>query len=1122
MTDPTPPRLNESLLQRLRASFGDEVDPGIALPEDEKGSAAREQAKSSGLVGRLKARVIASTRYRVEGEIGRGGMGAILEVWDEDLRRKLAMKVALGRGEQKEDGSTALDPRTVARFLEEAQVTGQLEHPGIVPVHELGLDKNGQVYFTMRLVRGRELARVFELVRDGQEGWSVTRALSVLLKVCEAMSYAHSKGVIHRDLKPSNVMVGQFGEVYVMDWGLVRVHGHEDQHDVRISPDRRNPGTTDVAAKAKDGPTVQPASSDSEQVEIGRREDASGSTRDELYTMDGDVIGTPAYMSPEQARGDLQKLDARSDVYAVGAMLYQLLAGVSPYDESKATGAIGILTALLKGPPQELVDLSDSPDELIAICDKAMAREPELRYPDMSALAEDLRAFMEHRVVQAYETGAVAEARKWVRRNRPLAASLAAGLLALIAGLVASLILKQRSDENATLAAERQIEAVQSAELAEERRVEAELSATLAEERRVAADASAAEAQQQTKIAREVNRFLNEDVFAAIAPEHMGIDVTMREVLDAASLQLAITPFLDPSVKAELFTTIGTSYQRLGVFEPALAHHEKALELRTATHGEASTLTLSSLRIVADLNSELGRYNEAARLLNRCIPLMEVELGPEHRGTLAAHNDLASILSSQGRLPEARAAFEELLAIEQRVLGEDHATTLSTLNNLALVYQEQGLLSEAEKTLRRVVKARRRTDGSRHPETLTAMSNLALTQADLGELDESTELLEEICEIREEQLGPEHPDTALGKNNLANNYLRVGRLLKAQRMLKGAVKVLRKTRGLDHVDTLASMNTLAVVYARRRKYDEALPLRLETLEAQRRVLGPEHPDTMISMSNLAVLYRSMDRLGEAESMQRETLDVQRRVLGEDHPSTLITLENLGGLLFYIEDYKGSLELTAQVLEARKRVLGPTHPDVAKTTYNLGMIAKSTGDTELALQYFEAALEATIAALGRNHLQTAECLTQLANLASKAKDYERSAKHYREALAIHRELGPDGPEVGYCLYQIGYGHYSSEQYPQAIEVLGEALLVRRQVLGDDDEPTLIAMFLLGRSHLRVDQYEECEPLLLEFNERQAKTQGRYIDKGRSLLVKLYEAWGKPELAKEWAEIEQENK
>jgi len=316
-------------------------------------------------------------------------MGMILRVWDEDLRRELAMKVVLGESGQATAGEVT--PKVLGRFLEEAQVTGQLDHPGIVPVHELGLDQRGAVFFTMRLVKGRDLKEIFDLVAGhgsdkGGEEWTVTRVLWVLLKVCEAMAYAHSKGVIHRDLKPANVMVGRFGEVYVMDWGLARVLGQPDRHDLRLR--REDTSLT--------------------MVQSDRRADVSHSADSVLFTMDGDVVGTPAYMAPEQARGQIDRLGPRSDVYSLGAMLYHLLTGTMPFVTADArVSQHMVLRWALEGPPRPVHSLKpDVPEELVAICDKAMAREPEQRYADMGALAEDLRAYLENRVVKAYRRGA--------------------------------------------------------------------------------------------------------------------------------------------------------------------------------------------------------------------------------------------------------------------------------------------------------------------------------------------------------------------------------------------------------------------------------------------------------------------------------------------------------------------------------------------------------------------------------------------------------------------------------------------------------------------------------------------------------------------------------------------
>ena len=226
-------------------------------------------------------------RYAVVGELGRGGMGLVFEVEDQDLRRRLALKVAR-RADLASAEHDAGVRRRLARFLEETEVTGRLGHPGIVPVHERGVDEAGRPYFTMPLVQGTDLQRAMELARQEREGWTRARLLDALARVCETVAFAHSRGVVHRDLKPTNVMIGEFGEVYVLDWGLAR---------------------------------------DLERAERLGGGGAELESADSGLTLSGDVVGTPAYMSPEQAEGRVEEVGPATDVYAAGAMLYHLLAG---------------------------------------------------------------------------------------------------------------------------------------------------------------------------------------------------------------------------------------------------------------------------------------------------------------------------------------------------------------------------------------------------------------------------------------------------------------------------------------------------------------------------------------------------------------------------------------------------------------------------------------------------------------------------------------------------------------------------------------------------------------------------------------------------------------------------
>jgi len=368
------------------------------------------------LVRRLGSRRTTHPRYERLERVAQGGMGTIYRVRDIDLHRDLAMKV-LGSGEIGEPVRSTPASLQLARFVEEAQVTGQLDHPGIVPVHELGLDAQDHVFFTMKLVRGQTLREVLELLREGREGWSTTRVVGVLLRVCEAMAYAHDKRVIHRDLKPSNLMVGRFGEVYVMDWGLARVLDRPDPRDAR---------------------SRDPAEDTATQAVLSDRHEHSGDPQSPLYTMDGQVFGTPAYMPPEQARGDVARIGTAADVYAIGAILYHVLAGCVPYGAlDEHLDKDEVWQAVKQRPPLPLAKVAPgAPPELVAICELAMRRDPKARYASMQALADELRAYLENRVVHAHKTGPVVELRKWIARNRGAAAGLALALLVSLGGVL--------------------------------------------------------------------------------------------------------------------------------------------------------------------------------------------------------------------------------------------------------------------------------------------------------------------------------------------------------------------------------------------------------------------------------------------------------------------------------------------------------------------------------------------------------------------------------------------------------------------------------------------------------------------------------------------------------------
>lgn len=439
--------------------------PGDAAAGRDRGDKVQSTATGE-LLERLKtAPKLDGERFVMEGELGQGGMGLVMRIHDRFLNRRLAMKVLLERQAPRDEREQKLAHQMLGRFLEEAQVTSQLDHPGVVPIHELGLDSQGKVYFTMRMVKGRTASEVFVDCQADSGEWSLTRGLEVILKVCDTMAYAHDKGVLHRDLKPSNVMVGRFGEVYVMDWGLAKVLGQADRHDLRI---RKDAGT---------GASV---------IDSTRLRDAAEDAANSVVTMDGQQLGTPSYMSPEQARGE--DLDVRADVYSIGAMVYELATGRAPYTvPGGRQPAYRILNDVLEGPPKRVEEIAKGvPAELVAVVEKAMARDREHRYRTVMELAADVRAFLAQRVVTAYRTGALEETKLWVRRNKPLAASLAAAALLLVGGVAVAVSFG--AAEN--LAKQ---EAMQQKQLADRSASEA----TAAKERAQRNEAMATKAQQE-------------------------------------------------------------------------------------------------------------------------------------------------------------------------------------------------------------------------------------------------------------------------------------------------------------------------------------------------------------------------------------------------------------------------------------------------------------------------------------------------------------------------------------------------------------------------------------------------------------------------------------------------
>ncbi len=762
-------------------------------------------------------------RYKVVRVLGEGGMGSVFLAEQDKPTRLVALKVIR---------PGVASANLLRRFEHEAQVLGRLQHPGIAQIYEAGTADTGegaQPYFVMEYVRGRSL---MEYAQGSQLG--TRQRLELLAKICDAVQHAHQKGIIHRDLKPGNILVTEEGQPKILDFGVARA--------------------TDADIQAT---TIQ--------------------------TDVGQLVGTIPYMSPEQAGGDVTELDTRSDVYALGVLGYELLAGRLPYDLSKKMIHEAVRVIREDDPtPLSSIDRVFRGD-VETIIAKALQKERTRRYQNASDLAGDIRRYLTDQPIVARPPSVGYQLSKFTKRNKALVAGVAAVFIVLVGGIVVTSAALAREAEQHRLAQSLR-------QVAENRRIEAEK----ARDAEAEARAEAQQRQQEAEIAREearreaakaeaVNRFLTHELLAAPDPEHThGRKVTVQEVLDNAAKAIDTAFTGDPNVEASVRHTMGVTYAGLGLYEDAQTQFERALQLFRGTRGH------------------------------------------ENPDTLTTMNDLAIVLKQQSKLTEAESLYRTALETLRRVLSENHPDTLNTMNNLALLLSDQGKLEEAEQLMRTTLQMQRRVLDPDDVRIAHSMENLAFILERKDQLEEAEELLGEAMRVYESIGGPESPLVLGAMNNYAALLVQRGKLSEAETIRRKLIDVQTRILGPLHPDTLTSLNNLAFLLNRQTKLNEAEELYRQVVQVSTEVLGQEHRHTLMSMCSLGIVLRRQDKVPEAAQTLAHALKIFQNNNVRDSILGAVIKQEYGKCLAKMARYDQAEPYLIDSIEELTASAGPRH------------------------------------------------------------------------------------------------------------------------------------------------------------------------------------------------------